>query len=80
MKNPMTPAAADRVPSVITRMQRLTQHAKQYTIASGSGDRLMDNQDYDPARKLPANLYDIYHCCVYSEKFLMMDRGTVRNM
>ena len=25
-------------------------------------------------------LYDIYHCCVYSEKLLMMDRGTVRNM
>ena len=23
---------------------------------------------------------DIYHCCVYSEKVLMMDRGTVRNM
>ena len=33
----------------------------------------------DPARKLSANLYDIYHCCVYSEKVLMMDRGTVRN-
>ena len=33
----------------------------------------------DPARKLLANLYDIYHCCVYSEKLLMMDRGTVRN-
>jgi len=30
----------------------------------------------DPARKL----YDIYHCCVYSEKLLMMDRGTLRNM
>ena len=27
----------------------------------------------DPAHKL----YDIYHCCVYSEKLLMMDRGTV---
>ena len=26
------------------------------------------------------DLYDIYHCCVYSEKLLMMDRGTVRNM
>jgi len=26
------------------------------------------------------NLYDTYHCCVYSEKLLMMDRGTVRNM
>jgi len=23
---------------------------------------------------------DIYHCCVYSENLLMMDRGTVRNM
>jgi len=23
---------------------------------------------------------DIYHCCVYSEKLLMMDRGIVRNM
>jgi len=30
----------------------------------------------DPARKLSANLYDIYHCCVYCEKLLMMDRGT----
>jgi len=34
----------------------------------------------DQARKLSANLYDIYHCCVYSEKLLMMDKGTVRNM
>ena len=30
--------------------------------------------------KLSANMYDIYHCCVYSEKLLMMDRGTVWNM
>ena len=29
-------------------------------------------------RKLSANLYDIYHCCVYSEKLLMIERGTVR--
>jgi len=34
----------------------------------------------DPVRKLSANMYDIYHCCEYSEKLLMMDRGTVRNM
>ena len=34
----------------------------------------------DPARKVSANLYDIYHRCVYSEKLLMMDRGTARNM
>jgi hypothetical protein len=31
----------------------------------------------DPALQLSANLYDIYHCCMYSEKLLMMDRGTV---
>ena len=34
----------------------------------------------DHACKLSANLYDKYYCCVYSEKLLMMDRGTVRNM
>ena len=33
-----------------------------------------------PACKFPANLYNVYHCCVYSEKLLMMDRGNVRNM
>jgi len=32
----------------------------------------------DPARKLSGNLCDTYHCCVYSEKLLMMDRGTTR--
>jgi hypothetical protein len=32
----------------------------------------------DPAHKLSANLYDIYHCCVYIEKLLMVDRGAVR--
>jgi len=26
------------------------------------------------------NLYEIYHCCVYSARLLMMDRDTVRNM
>jgi len=30
------------------------------------------------AHKLSVNLYDIYHCCVYNEKLLMMDRGSVR--
>ena len=29
---------------------------------------------------LSAKLCDIYRCCVHSEKLLMMDRGTVRNM
>jgi len=34
----------------------------------------------DPDCKLSANLCDKYHCCVYGEKLLMMDRRTVRNM
>jgi len=34
----------------------------------------------DTARNLSTNLYDIYRCCVYSEKLLMMETGTVRNM
>jgi len=29
---------------------------------------------------LLASCQHIYHCCVYSEKLLMMDTGTVRNM
>jgi len=42
----------------------------------------MQDQDGrpDPARKLSANLYDIYHCRVYSKKLLMMVRVTVRNV
>jgi hypothetical protein len=41
----------------------------------------MFHPDRFAERKLSANLYDIYHCCVYSEKLLMMDRkGTVRKM
>ena len=34
----------------------------------------------DPVRKLSTDLSDIYHCCVYSEKLLMMVRGTVQNV
>jgi hypothetical protein len=34
----------------------------------------------DPAHKLSAKLYEIYHFCVYSKKLLMIDRKTVGNM
>jgi len=32
------------------------------------------------ARKLSTNIYVIYHCWVYCEQLLKMDRRTVRNM
>jgi len=54
------------------------------SLRAGSGWNWFDstaaepNQFHpDPARKLFANLYDMYRCCVYSEKPLMMERGTV---
>jgi len=49
---------------------------------AGSCEQDQDGTTFhpDPARQLSANLYDIYHCCVYIEKLLVMDRGTVRNM
>jgi len=57
-------------------------HVTQVCWQLASRIRRMELQFHppDPARKLSANLYDIYHCCVYSEKLLMMDRETVRNM
>jgi len=70
-----------RVPlSIIRSFSLYTQHwYMSYSFAdslqAGSG-----RFHPDPARKLSANLYNIYHCCVYGEKLLMMDRGTVRNM
>ena len=39
------------------------------------------NDARSPERPHPARkLYDIHIHCVYSEKLLMMDRGTVRNI
>jgi len=32
------------------------------------------------ACKLSANLYDIYHCCVYSEKLLMIERNCPKHV
>jgi len=66
------------VPLSIIRSVFTVRTAMVYVIQLAS--RIRTELRPDPARKLSANLYDIYHCCVYSEKLLMMDRGTVRNM
>jgi len=49
-------------------------HQEFFTVHTAGSGRNQFRPD--PARKLSVNLYDIYHCCVYSEKLLMMDRGT----
>ena len=97
--------------SIIRSFSLYTQQwYMSYSLRVGSGRNFPV-----PARRLSANLYDIYHnssgiyhtglltaceqdqdgtilillascqqtcmyCYVYSEKLLMMDRGTVRNM
>jgi len=59
-------------------IRRVAMYTQQWYMSYRSADSLQFRPD--PARKLSANLYDIYHCCVYSEKLLMMDRGNVRNV
>ena len=53
--------------------QRYMSHRLADSLRAGSGWKFRP----DPARKLSANLYDIYHCCVYSAELLKMDGGTV---
>jgi len=62
--------------SIITSFSLYTQ---QWYMSYRFADSLWAGA-FAPAHKLSANLYDIYHCCVYSEKLVMMDRGTVQNM
>ena len=69
--------------SIIRSFSLYTQQWQTYmsyrfadSLRTGSGRKFRP----DPAHKLSAKLYDIYHSCVYSEKLLIMDRRTVRNM
>jgi len=55
-------------------IRNFSLYTQQWYTAGSARNQLRP----DPARKLSANLYDIYHCCVYSEKLLMRVRGTVR--
>jgi len=50
---------------------------KLYLLPAHLTIYVLQAEAFAPARKLSANLYYIYHCCVYGEKLLMMDRGTV---
>ena len=66
--------------SIITRFSLYTQ---QWYMSYRFADRSRAGAGWnhpEPDRELSAHLYDIYHCRAYSEKLLMMDRGTARNM
>ena len=60
-------------------IRNFSLYTQQWYMSYGFIDSLQAGA-YAPTRKLSAKLYDIYHWCVYSEKLLMMDTGTVRNM
>ena len=67
--------------SIIRSFSLYTQQwYMSYSLKLQPENRIRTEFRPDPARKLSAKLYDIYHCSVYKEKLLMMDRGTVRNM
>ena len=51
-----------------------------YTKQWYTSYRFADSLQAGAACKLSGNRYDLYHCCVYSEKLLMMDRGIVQNI
>jgi len=61
-------------------IRSLSLYTQQWCMSYRFADSRIRMEHSDPARKLSTNLYDVYHCCVYSEKLLMMDIGTVRNM
>jgi len=59
--------------SIIRSFSLYKQNDMRHTVMLTACE--LDQFRPEPARKLSA-----YHCCVYSEKLLMIDRGTLRNM
>jgi hypothetical protein len=59
------------IPLSIIRSSSL--YTQQWYMSYRFADSLQAGA-FSAARKLSANMYDIYHCCVYSEELLMMDR------
>ena len=58
---------------LLSIIRSFSLHTKQWYMSY----RFADSLRAGSRRKC---LYDVYHYCVFSEKLLMMDRGTVRNM
>jgi len=53
--------------STLREDESVSQNAFQHTILSTLRTRMELQFHPGPARKLSTNLYDIYHCWVYSE-------------
>jgi hypothetical protein len=61
-------------------IRSLSLYTQQWYMSYSFADSLRAGSGWihpNSPHKLSAKLYDMYHCCVYSEKLLMMDRGTV---
>jgi len=72
-------SACSYTPKTVAR-SRVNKNSREFSISVTSTLQWWDYVKLEFFTVHTANLYDIYHCCVYSEKLLMMDRGTVRNM
>ena len=64
--------------SIIRSFHRKHSNGMCHKVLLTACEQDQDRTEFrpDPVRKL----YGINHCCAYSEKLLMMDRETVRNM
>ena len=68
----------------LSNIRSYSLYTLQWCMSERFADRLRagSGRNSDPILLASSqlNLYDMHHCCVYSEKLLMMDRGTVRSM
>jgi len=66
---------------LLSIIRSFSVYTQQWYMSHGFADSLRAGSGQNRFRPDPAcKLYDIYRCCVYSEKLLKMDRETVRNM
>jgi len=63
----------------LSSIRSFSLYTQQWYMSYRFADGLLAGA-FAPVHKLSANLYDIYHYCVYRKKLLMKDRGAVRNM
>ena len=73
----MKPYMFRKLPLSIIRSFSL--YTQQWHMSYRSADSLRAGSECSILILLASCQHDIYHCCVYNEKLLMMDRETVRN-
>jgi len=64
----------------VSIIRSFSLYTQQWYMSHRFVDSLRAGSGRNSILILLASCHDIYHCCVYSEKLLMMGTGTIRNM